>query len=82
MVEAIAFIGLAIVALVQLGKFLFPKEGEKRDVRGAAVIIGAALLGVVVGIVDTEIGIVDVSIAQGLILALDAVGLHTLAREV
>ena len=82
MIQAVVFIGLAIVAVVELGKRLFPPKGQDRDVRGAFVILGAVLVGVVVALLDTRIGVVDISVAQGIVIGLDAVGIHQVARQV
>lgn len=81
-VSALVFIGLAIVAIVQLGKNLFPPKGEERDTRSACVIVAAFVVGALVGVLDVHIGIPDVSVAQGIVIGLDAVGLHTVARQV
>ena len=77
MVEAILFIGLAIIALVQLGKFVGAKLWGS-----VFTIIGAVVIGIMVALFDKHIGVADVTIAQGITIALDAVGLHTIARQV
>lgn len=77
MISAVVFIGLAIVALVELCKRL-----EAKDYRGVIVIVGAALIGALIGVLDTHIGVTDVSVAQGIVIGLDAVGVHQIARQV
>lgn len=76
MVEAVLFIGTAIIAATQFVKFLVPK------VNGALTIAVAVFLGVLVALLDTSIGVVDVSVAQGVLIALSAVGIHTTAKQV
>lgn len=77
MVEGIVFIGLAVVALVELGKRVAAK-----DVQGCAVIVGAAVLGALVAVFDVQLGVTQLTIAQGIMVGLSAVGIHTVARQV
>ncbi len=74
-VEATLFIPLIIVALTQMVKMAFPQ------VSGFLTIIVAFIVGVVVALVDTSIGVKDISIAQGLVLALGAIGLSVVASK-
>lgn len=69
LVQASLFIPLLIVAATQIVKMFVPK------VNGAITIIVALVLGVVVALLDTHIGIADITIAQGIIFALEAVGI-------
>ncbi len=76
MIEPAIFIGAAIIAVTQFLKFLEPK------VSGAVTIIVAVLVGVLVGLVDKHVGIVDMTVAQDVLIALAAVGVHTTARQI
>lgn len=76
MVESTLFIGAVIVALTQVVKYLVPQ------INGAVTIAIAALVGVVVGLVDGLIGVTDVTVAQGLMIALASVGTITAAQSV
>lgn len=76
MIEGAVFIGAVIIALTQLVKLLAP------NINGALTIAVAAALGVLIALIDTEIGVVDLSVAEGVLIALGAVGVHTTARQV
>lgn len=76
MVESALFIGTVIIAVTQAIKYLAPR------VNGAATILVAALLGLVVALVDTEIGVVDVTVAQGIMIGLSSAGVVTVASRV
>lgn len=76
MVEGAVFIGAVIIAVTQAIKFLAP------NVSGAITILIAALLGLLVALVDTNIGVVDMTVAQGILTGLAAAGVHTVARQV
>lgn len=76
MVEGVVFIGAAIIAVTQLVKYLAPNIG------GAVTIGVAVLVGVLVALLDEEIGVVDITVAEGILTALAAVGTHTVARQV
>lgn len=75
MVEATLFIPLLIVAVTQMVKMALPQ------ITGFVTILVAFVVGVFVALVDTSIGVVDVTVAQGLVLALGAVGISTLASK-
>lgn len=76
MVESAAFIGAAIIAVTQFVKYLAP------NVSGAITILVAVVLGVVVALLDTEIGVVDITVAEGIMVALAAVGVVTTASKI
>ena len=76
MVEGSIFIGAAIIAVTQAIKELAPK------VNGAVTVIVAVALGIVVALIDKEIGIVDMTVAQGILTALSAAGVVTVAKNV
>lgn len=73
--EATFFIGLLIVAFTQMLKMAMPQ------ISGFVTIIIALVVGVVVAIVDEAIGVIDVSIAEGVVAAFQAVGMSTLASK-
>jgi hypothetical protein len=76
MIDSVLFIGAIIIAVTQAVKFVWPK------VSGAVTIIIAILVGVVVALLDTHIGVADITVAQGIMIALAAVGVHTTARQI
>lgn len=75
MIEGTVFIGAAIIAATQFVKFIAPQ------VNGAVTIAIAVVMGVVVALVDKEIGVVDITIAQGVMAGLASSGTITLARN-
>lgn len=75
MVEAAIFIPLLIVAVTQMIKMVFPQ------ITGFLTILVALVVGVLVALVDTHIGVVDVTVAQGLVFALEAVGVTAVAAK-
>jgi type III secretory pathway component EscS len=76
MIEATIFIGAAIIAVTQFIKFLVP------TINGAATIAVACAVGVLVALLDTSIGVQDITIAQGIMIALAAVGAHTTVKQI
>lgn len=76
MIDSAVFIGAIIIAATQAIKYVAPK------VNGAVTIIIAALLGALVGLIDTHVGIADVTVAQGVMTALAAVGVTTVAGKI
>lgn len=76
MVEASLFIGAAIIGLTEFIKALSPK------VAGAVTIAVAVAVGVVVALIDTQIGVADISIAQGIMTGLGSVGVVTVANKI
>lgn len=75
MVDGIVFIGATIIALTQIVKYLVPQ------VNGAVTIMVAVLAGVLVAISDVTIGVTDLTIAQGIMAGLSAVGTVTVASS-
>lgn len=71
LVQASLFIPLLIVALVQLVKMALP------TVTGWLTVVVALVVGVVVALVDTHIGVQDITVAQGIVYALGAIGIST-----
>lgn len=76
MIEATIFIGAVIIAVTQLVKFLVP------TINGAATIAVACAVGALVALLDIHIGVQDISVAQGILIALGAVGAHTTVRQI
>lgn len=75
MVEATLFIPLIIVAITQMIKMIFPQ------VTGFLTIMVAFAVGIVVALIDVHIGVENISVAAGLICALGAIGLTTVAGK-
>lgn len=75
MVDATLFIPLLIVAVTQMVKMAFPQ------ITGFLTILVAFVVGIVVALVDTSIGVTNISIAQGLVLALEAIGIAAIAAK-
>lgn len=75
MVDATILIGLLIIAVTQLIK------AEVPAVKGRITVAIALGVGVLIAIVDKNIGVTDITIAQGLVIALSAVGGTVLAAK-
>lgn len=75
MIEAAVFIPFLIIAVTQVVKMALPQ------VTGFVTILIALVVGLVVALVDTGIGVQDISVAQGLLLAGSAIGISTLASK-
>ena len=75
MVEAALFIPLVIIAITQMVKMALPQ------VTGFVTIIIAFVVGVLVALGDQLIGVTDINVAQGIVLALGAIGITTLASK-
>jgi len=75
MVDAIVFIPLVIIAITQMVKMAFPQ------ITGFLTILVAFVVGIVVALVDKSIGVTDITIAQGLVYALGAIGITAVAAK-
>lgn len=75
MVEATLFIPLIIIAITQMVKMVFPQ------ITGFLTILIAFVVGVVVALVDRSIGVTDITVAQGLVYALGAIGVTVVASK-
>lgn len=75
LVSATLFVPFLIIAATQVIKMFVPK------VNGGVTILVALVLGVLVALVDTHIGVTDISIAVGLVLAGAAVGISVTANK-
>jgi hypothetical protein len=76
MVDSVVFIGAIIIAVTQAIKFVAPK------VSGAVTIIVAMIVGALVAALAPHIGVAHITIAQGILTGLGAVGVHTVASQV
>lgn len=66
--EAAVFIGAIIAGITQVVKLLSPK------VAGIITVVVAILAGIIVAVVDTSIGVQDITIAQGIYISLGTIG--------
>lgn len=76
MIDSTIFITTVIVAVTQVLKFAHPK------VTGIVTVLCAVVIGILASVFAPKIGIAPLSIAQGILDGLAAVGLHTLASKV
>lgn len=75
MIDSTVFIGAVIIAITQAIKYVAP--GVKGIVTmGVSVVVGA-----IVALVSSPIGLDHISVAQGILTALAAVGVHTVATN-
>lgn len=76
MIDSAIFIGAIIIAITQAFKLLSPK------VSGIITMVVAVVVGIIVAAISTPIGLTHISIAQGILIALGSVGVHTVASSV
>lgn len=76
MVEAVVFIGAAIAGITQLIKLLAPQ------INGAVTIIVAVVVGIFVAVLDTAIGVTDISIAHGIMIGFASAGVVATAQKI
>jgi len=76
MIEATLFIGTVIAGVTQAVKVALPR------VNGGLTILVAILTGIIVAVVDTTIGVVDITIANGILIALGTVGVFSAVDRV
>ena len=76
MTDSTVFIGALVIAITQAIKIVVPK------VSGAVTIIVALLVGVLVALLHGSLGLLDISVSQGILIALASVGVHTVASAV
>lgn len=77
MVEGTLFIGAVIAGVTRAVKLLAPEK-----VQGIVTVIVAVLVGILVALVDTQIGVVNISVAQGIMVALGTVGVVNVVEKV
>lgn len=70
--EATLFLSVIIIALTQIVKMALPQR-----VTGFITIIIALILGIVVSLLADPLGLAHISIAQGIVSALGAIGITT-----
>ena len=75
MVGAELFVPLVIVAITQMIKMAAPA------VIGWLTILVAFGVGIVIALIDSVIGITDISIAQGIVYSLTAIGISIAAGK-
>lgn len=73
--EAELFIPLIIIAITQMFKMAF------KNIHGFVTILVAFAVGIIVALVDQLIGVTDITVAQGLVYALGAIGITTAASK-
>jgi hypothetical protein len=73
--DSTLLIGAIIIALTQTLKFFSPK------ITGIVTVVVALVVGAVIALVDVNIGLANITVAQGLLIALGAVGVHTTATS-
>lgn len=76
MIDSAILIGAIIIAITQALKFLSPK------ISGIVTMVVAVLVGILIACVDTNIGLANITVAQGILIALGAIGVHTTAAAV
>lgn len=77
MTSGAIFIGAVIIGITQFIKLI-----RDKNYAGALIIVCAVLVGVVVALLDTQMGITDITVAQGVMLGLAAPGVVTVAEKV
>lgn len=74
--ESALFIGAVVTAVTELIKRVVPQVG------GWVTIVVAPLVGVLVALVDTYIGVANISIAEGAMIGLASSGVVTVASRI
>lgn len=75
MVGAELFIPLVILAITQMIKMAAPA------IQGWVTIAIAFLVGIVLALIDGFIGVTDVTVAAGIVFALEAIGISVIAGK-
>lgn len=76
-ITGVILIGAVVVGVTELVKRL--KAGDKD---GAFHIGLAVVVGALVGLLDTQIGVADITVAQGILAGFAAAGTYQVARQV
>lgn len=76
MVDATLFIGAVIAGMTQFIKTLSPK------ISGGVTVVVAVLVGILVALIDKEMGVADITVAQGIMIAFGAVGVVGTAQMI
>lgn len=77
MLEATIFIAAVIAGATEAIKSLLPGK-----VYGLVTVLVALAVGVVVSFIDTSMGVVDVSAAEGIMIALSAIGVVGAVKKI
>jgi hypothetical protein len=77
MIEGVLFIGAVVAGVTQLAKFIRDKAWDR-----VGTVVIAVCVGILVALVDTEIGVVDLTVAQGIMIAFGAVGVVGTAEKI
>lgn len=75
--SAIVFIGAVIVGVTEL-----LKRVHLKDYLGAALIVVAAVVGALVGVFDVNLGLADITVAQGIMAGFASAGVYQVAKQV
>jgi hypothetical protein len=75
MVEAAIFIPLVIVAVTQMIKMAIP------GIKSWVTVLLALVVGILIAVVDGAIGVTNITIAQGVVFALEAIGITAVAAK-
>lgn len=78
MIEGTVFLGAVIIGVTRFVQLVSDKETRNR----AWIIVFAVIAGIVLALIDSEIGVTDISVAEGIMLALGAAGVVTTAEKV
>jgi len=76
MIEGSIFIGTVIIGVTEAIRYLVAQ------VNGAVTIAVAALIGLLVALLDTHIGVTDITVAQGILIGLGSAGVVATAKRV
>lgn len=76
-ITSVLFIGAVVAGITQLVKFARAKDLEK-----VITICSAVAAGVLIALFDVEIGVEDITVAQGALIALGAVGVVGTAEKI
>jgi hypothetical protein len=76
MIDGSIFIGAIIIAITQAVRILSPA------VNGIVTMVVAVLTGIIVALVSSPIGLTHITVAQGILIALGSIGVHTVASSV
>lgn len=75
--ESAVLLGTVIAGIVSAIKSVAPER-----VHGIVTVAVALITGVVLALIDTAIGVADITVAEGIITALGTVGVVTVADRV
>ncbi len=74
--EGVVFIGAVVVAVVDAAKSLSPK------INGYVSVVLAGLIGGLIALVDVELGVQNLSVAEGILAGLAASGTVGVAKRI